>query len=112
MENNELSERERDVLTAFLFPQRMLQHATEADSPEVRAIKYRYNVGWLRRWLPTYIGRWVIIFLLTSVIAYAVDSLQWPAVLRLFFDLTQSASGLIAGWMTFMYVDLAVIKYK
>lgn len=112
VKSNELSqpERERDVLTVFLFPQQMLERATEADSPEVRVIKHRHNVGWLRRWLPTYIGRWVIIFLLVSVLAQGVDALQWPAVLRYLLDLTQYASGLIAGWMTFLYVELAVIK--
>ena len=114
MKSNELSELElepeRDVLTVFLFPQAMLQHTTVADSQEVRVIKNRHNVSWLKRWLPTYIRRWVVIFLLVSMIAYAVDSLQWPAVLRYVVDVTQYASGLMAGWMTFLYVDLAVVK--
>ena len=114
VKSNEFSEPEhepkRDVLTVFLFPTSMLQHATVADSQEVRVIKNRHNVSWLKRWLPTYIRRWVVIFLLVSVIAYAVDSLQWPAVLRYLVDVTQYASGLMVGWMTFLYVDLAVIK--
>ncbi|MEO7129009.1 MAG: hypothetical protein ABI040_09140 [Rhodoferax sp.] len=114
MESNELStpepEPERDVLKIFLFPQPMLQRATVADSPEVRSVKHRHNVSWLKRWLPTYIGRWVIIFLVVSVIAYAVDSLQWPPVLLYLVGVTQYASAFIAGWMTFLYVELAVVK--
>jgi hypothetical protein len=92
-----------NVMVSFLMPHKLLEIPTPDDSPEARRAKTRHNSTWLRRWLPTYIGRWAFLFVVLMTVRAAADTvipwfLDWP------LEWAQYACGAMAVGFTGLYL--------
>lgn len=91
------------VLASFLMPHVLLDLPADDDTSEVRLVKSRRNRAWLQRWLPTYIGRWAVIFLALLTTTNAAVEMGSPLILSWTFEFAEYASGSICLWLVYLY---------
>lgn len=92
------------VLVAFLMPHVLLELPSADDSPEARQIKIRRSRRWLLRWLPTYIGRWALIFLVVLITNSIVAGWNLPVLIDWLLQFATYASGGLALGFAGLYV--------
>jgi len=78
-----------DVAAAFLLPHVMLEPVDAMDSPEVKRIKMCRNANWLKRWLPTYVIRWLALTFLTAALSEVTALCGAPALILWLFEFIQ-----------------------
>lgn len=91
------------VLASFLLPQALLDLPAADDTAEVQIAKARRNRAWLKRWLPTYIGRWALIFLALLTTTNATVEMGFPLILNWTLEFAVYASAGIALWLVYLY---------
>jgi hypothetical protein len=98
------------VLASFLMPHVLLDLPAADDTAEVHLAKARRNRAWLRRWLPTYIGRWALIFLALLTTTNATVEMGFPLILNWTLEFAEYASAGIALWLVYLYYLSALAK--